>query len=644
MVKRTSNSPGPYIPPQPSAPPLPERGFSPERTSGSPSGPYIRPTPSAPPLPDGLDPRAYSPSRSSAGVASSPLGGLATMRLNGGSAGTAPMRRSQLPPAPSRPSRELHIQDIPAGALQNMASFLDPRTRQALSVVSKTMNEAAWSSQTHMQVRDKKMLNRLHHYPNLQSLRLRGNITLDELKALPKTLRHLDLSECDANSGAKSHAAIEYLTTVSPGTRTVPFPHLESLNVKGARLGDRGAALLADKMSSLKTLNVADGGISEVGAKKLADHKSLESLDMSGNRIDARGAQHLAASESIKTLRLCCCGVTDPGIHALADNPRLTSLDVSGNNIGDEALHALAASPSLAELDVSCNRPFTTIPLGQRVTEAGEMAVALALGLLKREKPLVSLKADGNYFDDTAAEMLAYPPNGTLSLSLKSNLIEAAGAQKLAENPILKSLDLTQNKIDDEGVEALASSRSLRELVVRNCRVTDAGVAALARNRTLTSLDLGNLVTETGDEAEQAGYDKTANEVSDEGAMLLAQNRTLTSLSIQGQGDLCGDAGILELAKNRTLTSLNVAFTNMTPVSTPELARNSVLTSLNVRWNYRLGDADMVALAKSQSLTFLDARDTSMGEEGAKALEANIRLTGTPDDPNFISKSYREPD
>nr|ALC76518.1 RipG7 [Ralstonia solanacearum] len=630
MVKRTSNSP--YIPPQPSAPPMPEHGF----------GPYV---PSASPLPWGLDQaggqRAHSPSRSSAGVASSPLGGLATMRLNGGSAGTASMRRGQLPPTPSRPPVAQNLQDLPAKALQNMASFLDPRSRQALSVVSKTMNEAAWSSQTHMQVRDKKMLNRLHHYPNLQSLRLRGNITLDELKALPKTLRHLDLSECDANSGAKSHAAIEYLTTVSPVTRTVPFPHLESLNVKGARLGDHGAELLAG-MSSLKTLNVADGGISEVGAKKLADHKSLESLDMSGNRIDARGAQHLAASESIKTLRLCCCGVTDPGIHALASNPRLTSLDVSGNYIGDEALHALAASPSLAELDVSCNRPFTTIPLGQRVTEAGEMAVALAMGLLKRETPLVSLKADGNYFDDTAAEMLAYPPNGTLSLSLKSNLIEAAGAQKLAENPILKSLDLTQNKIDDAGVEALASSRSLRELVVRNCRVTDTGVAALASNRTLTSLDLGNLVTETGNEAEQAGYDETANEISDEGARLLGQNRTLTSLSIQG--NLCGDAGVLELAKNRTLTSLNVAFTNMTPVSTPELARNPVLTSLNVRWNYDLGDADMVALAKSQSLTFLDARDTSMGEEGAKALEANIRLTGTPDDPNFISKSYREPD
>lgn len=631
MVKRTSNSP--YIPPQPSAPPMPEHGF----------GPYV---PSASPLPWGLDQaggqRAHSPSRSSAGVASSPLGGLATMRLNGGSAGTAPMRRGQLPPTPSRPPVAQNLQDLPAEALQNMASFLDPRTRQALSVVSKTMHEAAWSSQTHMQVRDKKMLNRLYHYPNLQSLRLRGNITLDELKALPKTLRHLDLSGCDANSGAKSHAAIEYLTTVSPGTSTVPFPHLESLNVKGAQLGDRGAELLADNMSSLKTLNVADGGISEVGAKKLADHKSLESLDMSGNRIDARGAQHLAASESIKTLRLCCCGVTDPGIHALASNPRLTSLDVGGNYIGDEALHALAASPSLAELDVSCNRPFTTIPLGQRVTEAGEMAVALALGLLKRETPLVSLKADGNYFDDTAAEMLAYPPNGTLSLSLKSNLIEAAGAQKLAENPILKSLDLTQNKIDDAGVEALASSRSLRELVVRNCRVTDTGVAALASNRTLTSLDLGNLVTETENEAEQADYDKTANEISDEGARLLGQNRTLTSLSIQG--NLCGDAGVLELAKNRTLTSLNVAFTNMTPVSTPELARNPVLTSLNVRWNYDLGEAGAVELAKSQSLTSLDARNTSMGMGGALALQANIRITGALDDPNFIRDSYREPD
>lgn len=263
-----------------------------------------------------------------------------------------------------------NVQQLPDGALQHIASFLDPRSRRALSRVSHIMNEAARSSQTSMQAWNKSMLNQLHHYPNLQGLRLLGNITLDELKALPSTLphlRHLDLGECTGE--AKSPAAIEYLATLP----------LESLNVKGAQIGDHGAQLLAANLS-LKKLNVADGGISEVGAKTLAAHPSLESLDMSGNRIDARGAAHLATSQSIQTLRLCCCGVTDSGIQALARNNRLASLDVSGNHIGDDALRALATSSSLTSLDVGYNRLHAATGRPQTAAQGEGMAFALAGG------------------------------------------------------------------------------------------------------------------------------------------------------------------------------------------------------------------------------------------------------------------------
>ncbi|BCL92426.1 F-box protein [Ralstonia pseudosolanacearum] len=645
MFKRIDSSVfSPYVRPEPSAPPLPEQGAPSGRAANSASHPYIRPEPSAPLLPEGGFPhvpdqageqRAYSPSRSSAGVSSSPLGGLAAMRLDSGSAGTAPMLRSRLPPAPSAPSgvpQVRNIEEMPAGVLQHVASFLDPRSRRALSQVSTTMNDAARSSQTHMQAWNKAMLGQLHRYPNLQSLRLRGDITLDELKALPKTLRHIDLGECDPGCGAKSHAAIEYLATLP----------LESLNVKGAAIGDRGAALLAGNRS-LKTLNVADGGISEVGARKLADHASLESLDMSGNQIDARGAQHLATSESIQTLRLCCCGVTDPGIQALAGNRQLKSLDVSGNHINEDALRALAANPSLTTLDVSCNRQ-TPVGEPQSVEQGVSMALALAEGLVGRETPLASLKADGNAFVDFAVEMLAFPTIRTASLSLKSNFIGPEGAQKLAENPALKSLDLTRNKIGDAGAEALSHSRSLKTLSVLNCDVKDPGAQALARNPTLTTLDLGNLISEKQNPAarqqEQDEFDTTANEITENGTRALAQSPSLISLSVQG--NLCEDAGVLPLARSPRLTSLNVAYTNMTLESARELASNPVLTSLNVRWNYEhLGTAGVLELAKSQSLTFLDARDTCMGEAGALALEANTRIKGTPDDPNFIRDSYR---
>ncbi len=641
MFKLTSNTP--YVRPEPSAPPLPEDA----------GHHYVPPEPSAPLLPEGGfplepsqpggSPRAYSPSRSSAGIALSTLGDLAGMKLNGGSAAdTASMqRRRQLPPAPSGPSKVQYLQEMPIEILQHAASFLDPRSRRMLSTVSTTMNQAARASQTHMQAWNKAMLGKLHHYPNLQSLRLRGDITLADLEKLPKTLRHLDLGECIPACGAKSYAAIQYLTTVLPETGTVPFPHLESLNLKGARIGDSGAQLLARQLS-LKTLNVADGGIGVVGCAALGGSPVLESLDMSGNRIGGQGPEYLAGSESIKKLRLCCCGVTDPGIEALSKNKRLTSLDVSGNHIGNEALKELAASPSLTELDVSCNRPNTPELPPQRAERGELMAYALAEGLMARTTPLTSLKADGNWFNDHAAQWLSVPPNGTVSLSLKSNLIEAAGAKHLSKNNTFRAIDLTQNKIRDKGVEALVGSRSLKDITVRNCCVTDVGAKAIARS-TLTSADLGNLVTETGNEAEQDGYDKTANTITAAGGRALAKNGSLTSLSVQG--NLCGDDAVIALAKNRTLKSLNVAYTDMTPASVPELASNPVLTSLSVRWNYALGSQGIQDLADRQALpalTSLDARDTGMGEAGAKALEANTRITGTPDDPNFIRDSYRD--
>ncbi len=373
---------------------------------------------------------AYAPARSSARVALSPLGGLASLRLDAASANTACAPRI-LPPAP----------------------YHDPRA-------------AALQRVTHLSVHDRRALGELHNYPNLTSLQLEGNFTLQDLKALPATLRHLDLSAC--TGGAKSFEAIAYLAGLP----------LESLNVAGADIGDDGARLLAAN-PSLRALNAANGGIG------------------------------------------------------------------------------------------------------------------------------------------------------------------AAGARALAESPVLASLDLTRNGIGDEGARALADSRSLTNLAVLNCLVTDVGARALAGNGTLTALDLGNLITETGNELEQAGYDRTANEITARGAWALAQNRSLTSLSIQG--NLCGDGGVQALAKNRTLTSLNVAYTDMTPASATELARNPVLTSLSVRWNYGLGDAGVVELAKSPSLTLLDARSTGMGERATLALSANARIRVLRDSPSPVRSTLGEP-
>ena len=162
----------------------------------------------------------------------------------------------------------------------------------------------------------------------------------------------------------------------------------------------------------------------------------ITKLDLSNNKLGARGAKALAHAPHLKSLTaldLFYNDLRDAGVKALASSPKLkdlTALDLSHNTIGDEGAKALARSPHLTRL--------TTLSLS-----------------------LNHLGPQGAYALASCAHL-----NTLTTLNLIGNTIGAQGAKALAQSPHLRhltTLHLNGNKIGAQGAQALASSPYLPE-------------------------------------------------------------------------------------------------------------------------------------------------------------------------------------
>lgn len=168
--------------------------------------------------------------------------------------------------------------------------------------------------------------------------------------------------------------------------------------------------------------------------------------------IGDSGAKELALHPTLTSLNLMDNDIGDDGAIALALNTTLTKLDLWDNEIGNAGAKALSANTTLTWLDVGRNRINT------------EGAKALALNTT-----LISLNMSDN-------------------AKLLGNHIKDEGFRALALNTTLISLELWASNITTEGIRALSLNSTLTSLDLENCRVGDEGARALSLNTTLTSL------------------------------------------------------------------------------------------------------------------------------------------------------------
>eukprot|EP00232_Nephroselmis_pyriformis_P016994 CAMPEP_0182885348 /NCGR_PEP_ID=MMETSP0034_2-20130328/19546_1 /TAXON_ID=156128 /ORGANISM="Nephroselmis pyriformis, Strain CCMP717" /LENGTH=1261 /DNA_ID=CAMNT_0025018613 /DNA_START=166 /DNA_END=3947 /DNA_ORIENTATION=- len=249
-------------------------------------------------------------------------------------------------------------------------------------------------------------------------------------------------------------------------------PGLETLNLSGNLVRERGSGILASAISA---------------------SPKLKTVNLSGNPIGARGTRALAGAlhdnGTLTALSLNLCDTRDEGAVALADaliyNKFLRSLDLSGNHIGDVGCCAIAECLKKA----GGNRTLEHLDLSHNIIHAqGAHSVA---GIMKINRKLVWLDLFDNAINDTAAVHLAQSVVQYATLRTFSSLDLAdlrhdkrvsmymrcgpAGAHIVAHflgsAARLKRLDFTNNKLDDKAVrslmEALRENKSLESLDIR---------------------------------------------------------------------------------------------------------------------------------------------------------------------------------
>nr|CAB3264358.1 protein NLRC3-like [Phallusia mammillata] len=127
---------------------------------------------------------------------------------------------------------------------------------------------------------------------------------------------------------------------------------ITELKLGGNKLTDKGAKLLAPGISHIQRLHLDDCDITYVGVKEvvggLKDNAQLEYLSLAGNKIGNEGAAVLAEDlHRIKGLNLLLCNITEEGVVKLAARAKtlaqqMTLLDLSENVIGRNGVSELS--------------------------------------------------------------------------------------------------------------------------------------------------------------------------------------------------------------------------------------------------------------------------------------------------------------
>lgn len=201
------------------------------------------------------------------------------------------------------------------------------------------------------------------------------------------------------------------------------------LDIDGNLLGDVGGVILADMMSSLTELSVADCGIGSIGIQTIcgrASNISLRSLDLSRNEIKEDGAQAvedlLRTSSTLKTLRLVSCQLSPTGLFPCWSIP-------FSHAIGIKMISAGLTCASLEELNISENR----------ITHEGAVLLSAALAYGQSEFTLKTLH-------------MCYAGINHLTMEYLSPIL------KYCKN--LTTIDFSSNDLADEGLSFLGHSHT----------------------------------------------------------------------------------------------------------------------------------------------------------------------------------------
>ena len=206
-----------------------------------------------------------------------------------------------------------------------------------------------------------------------------------------RALRRVNLDSCPVGDGAARALA--------------NLPDLESVTLADTDVGNDGVEALARGAKRLTHLDLGHALVDDDGVEHLLLLKhTLRVLSLDSRLISDRGVKRIADLRSLESLDLFAADVTDAGVGALREMRALKSLEMCGGRVTDVGVARVARFCENLE----------TLNLGQNaaVTDAGAAAVAASL------KKLTALNLTGSGVTDAGAKKFAALKNLT-TLALK---------------------------------------------------------------------------------------------------------------------------------------------------------------------------------------------------------------------------------
>ncbi len=230
----------------------------------------------------------------------------------------------------------------------------------------------------------------------------------------------------------------------------------EYLDLKGQDILDKDIDDLVNALQKngfIKWINLTNNLLTSVGVQKLATLKTIKGLYLNENQVGVDGCRALACHAGLEVLCLGNNDLNDECAAVFTDNTTLKHLDVSMNKITAKGISHLM-SMRLEYLTLAFN------PIGNSGAEA------ILQSNQKRPISITDMNLIKCDISDVGAEKLAIIQSPFLKkLSLRSNKISQLGAKAFGYyNPALSSLGLSFNFINDDGAESLANIKSLMEL------------------------------------------------------------------------------------------------------------------------------------------------------------------------------------
>jgi hypothetical protein len=279
------------------------------------------------------------------------------------------------------------------------------------------------------------------------------------------------------------------------------FPDLVELDLSSNTNLSAAAIKWIAELGKLRKLTLMQTRLNDLGSRRLAKLRDLETLDLRGNMeagdmtLDVLGKlPHLRALKHRSTV------VTDDGIERLAASGSLASLLAQDFAITSAAGPALGRIRTLESLEIfRCQgfgsdgvRALAGLPL-KRLTlrdlpEVGDAALAVLPDLPALQR--LYLHELASVGDEGLAHLAAAQQVAVLDLWSLPRMTDAT-IDVIAALPGLKELSIRETGVTDAGLAKLAAVPGLQSLVFKdNGPITEATRAALAA-RKWKKLDLG---------------------------------------------------------------------------------------------------------------------------------------------------------